>query len=77
MRDKTEHEKEKQMIDSRHIAERLGVRHSSFFNCILQYRHKFEEFGMLYIRNDRNERFALLSEAQALFLRINVLLFLI
>ncbi len=77
MRDKAEGEKERQMIDSRQIAERLGVRHSSFFRLILKYRKKFEEFGRLYIRNENKERFALLSEAQAIFLRINLILFLI
>ena len=77
MRGKKEGENERHMIDSRQIAERLGVRHSSFFRLILKYRHKFEEFGRLYIRNEDKERFALLSESQALFLRINVLLFLI
>ncbi|MGA1871134.1 MAG: hypothetical protein ACMUJM_21585 [bacterium] len=77
MRNRAEEKDHTCMIDTRRIAERLGVRHSSFFRLILQYKRKFEEFGTLSIHSDNRERFALLSETQALFVRINVLKFLL
>ncbi|ENT5139833.1 TPA: P63C domain-containing protein [Pseudomonas aeruginosa] len=64
-------------VDSRVIAEQLGVKHKHSFALVTRYQRKFEELGQLPFQKEvgrraqgggRAERFALLNEDQAYFL---------
>lgn len=64
-------------VDSRLIAERLGVRHKNTMSLIDRYADRFGRFGVLPFQTEkppkgtaggRPERFALLNEDQAYFL---------
>lgn len=64
-------------VDSRVIAEQLGIQHESSFDLIKRYSSDFEEFGVLRFetgkppvgeKGGRPEKFALLSEDQAYLL---------
>lgn len=64
-------------VDSRVIADEIGVKHKNSFALIKQYASRFEQLGLLPFQTDkplkgtiggRPEKFALLSEDQSYFL---------
>jgi phage regulator Rha-like protein len=68
------------VVDSRLIAEDLGISHKGFFQTIKKYLSEIEEFGTLEFQmrefktsqgNTSTETFCYLNEDQATYNRIN------